>query len=208
MTEQYDADYYLRGQETGKSLYKDYRWLPELTIPMVKRIVEVCGIVKGDRVLDFGCARGYTVKALHELGYRSSYGYDVSEWAIENADPSVYHNLTRRAELAFEYRNDWIIAKDVLEHIPFVANTITQLMSNAKKGLFVVVPLADFDGGEYVVPDYEKDVTHLQRHSLLTWVGMFLRPGWSVEASYRVVGVKDNYAHHEKGNGFITARRL
>ena len=30
----YDADYYLRGEETKKSLYTDYRWLPDGTIPM------------------------------------------------------------------------------------------------------------------------------------------------------------------------------
>ena len=32
---QYDEDYFLRGKQTGKSLYEDYRWLPELTRPMV-----------------------------------------------------------------------------------------------------------------------------------------------------------------------------
>src|SRR5436305_1382867 len=85
---QYDEDYFLRGKESGKSLYSDYRWLPELTIPMVCAMIRHLGIGPDDTVLDFGCARGYVVKAFQELGY-IAYGYDTSEWAVQNADPAV-----------------------------------------------------------------------------------------------------------------------
>ena len=205
----YDAEYFLRGKESGKSLYQDYRWLPELTIPMCQAIVDHCDIKKGETILDFGCARGYSVKALRGLGY-SAYGYDVSQWALDNADPEVYHYLTRLNGVAFgpQVTYDWIIAKDVLEHVEYVENTIQKLVQFATKGIFVVVPLSKFSGGKYVVEEYEKDVTHKQRYPLATWVAMFLRPGWVVEASYRVPGVKDNYAQHATGNGFITARRI
>ena len=206
----YDEDYFMHGKKTGKSLYDNYRWLPELTIPMCQAIVDYCGIVKRDRVLDFGCARGYVVKALRQLGY-DAYGTDVSRWAIDNCDEDArpYLNLNANSDpplLAMGF--DWIIAKDVLEHIPYVGYTITQLMSAASKGVFAVVPLAPFDGSPYVVEEYEGDVTHVQRLTLGSWIDMFVRFGWRVEASYRVPGVKDNYAHYKNGNGFITARRI
>lgn len=215
MDDLYDADYFLRGKQTGKSLYEDYRWLPELTVPMVMAItghLRICsganGVnFSGPTILDFGCARGYVVKAFRELGYQA-YGYDVSKWAVENADKDVYHFLTTDRAKAFSTKYDWIIAKDVLEHVPYVANCITELLDTAVKGVFAVVPLSPFDNTPYTVPEYEKDVTHIQRRTLITWIGMFLRPGWSVEASYRVQGIKDNYAQYPKGNGFITARRL
>jgi len=197
----YDADYFLRGLETGKSLYVDYHWLPELTIPMCNAIVKHLGI-KGQSVLDFGCARGYTVKALHQLGYDAR-GVDVSTWALDNCDPDVKDFVS--SKLSFV---DWIIAKDVLEHIPQVVETINDLLLHARIGVFVVVPLSDMDNHPYVVSDYEKDVTHFHRLTLASWVRMFLRPGWSIEARYRILGVKDNYNDWTTGNGFITARRL
>lgn len=210
MSEKYDEDYFLRGKETGKSLYENYRWMPELTIPMCKRIVEHCGINKKDTILDFGCARGYVVKALRGLEY-NAYGYDVSRWAVVNADPEIHHYVTCSSMVTFGPSRggyDWIIAKDVLEHVEYVNGVISQLLVAARKGVFAVVPLSDHDLGRYVVEDYEKDVTHCQRWSLTSWVRMFLRPGWSVEASYRVPGVKDNYKQYLTGNGFITARRI
>lgn len=211
--EQYDADYFLRGRETGKSLYEDYRWLPDLTIPMVVRMIGHCGIKPDDNVLDFGCARGYTVRALREMGY-NAWGYDISRWALENADPSTKEYLIINGSTLWRHSFDWVIAKDVLEHVQDVRDVISSLLDIAGAGVFAVVPLGNLksataeSGGQYVVPDYEKDVTHIHRLSLSCWVDMFLRPGWRVEAAYRVPGIKDNYARWEYGNGFITARRL
>lgn len=205
--EQFDEDYYMNGIKTGKSLYSSYSWKPELTIPMVQAIINHLGIYRHDTILDFGCARGYVVRALREIGY-TAYGHDISLWALENADGRAYQYLSRTEEVAFGLEPDWIIAKDVLEHIFDVANTITKLMDNATKGVFVVVPLAAFDNGRYVVEDYELDITHIHRLALPSWTAMFMRPGWSVEARYRLCGVKDNYGQYPDGNGFITARRV
>lgn len=208
---QYDADYFLRGKESGKSLYENYRYLPELTIPMVQTIIEHCNIQKGARVLDYGCARGYTVKTLRGLGYEA-YGYDISEWAVQNSDPQIRQCVTTDKKFALDppVSYEWIIAKDVLEHVRYVKSVVVDLMKIAEKGLFVVVPLSKFDNSPYVINDYEKDTTHIQRYTLGTWVNMFLRTGWVVEASYRMKGVKDNWWKSEwkLGNGFITARRI
>jgi SAM-dependent methyltransferase len=160
-------------------------------------------------VLDFGCARGYVVRAFRELGY-SAYGYDTSEWATENADLRAYHYLTRREDMALpvgEPTYDWVIAKDVLEHVERVEETITRIMGTARVGVFVVVPLSH-DGKQYDIKEYEEDVTHIHRRPLQWWVGQFHRIGWSVDGRYRVPGIKDNYRNHQMGNGFVTARRI
>lgn len=206
----YDADYFLRGKEKGLSLYENYSWLPDLTIPMCQAIINHLPIRTGETVLDFGCARGYVVKALRKLGVKAV-GVDVSTWAIKNCDESVENYCLLVEELkGVENGYDWIIAKDVLEHIPQTADTIDDLMKTARIGLFAVVPLSPARGERYVVPDYELDVTHVHRMTLLDWAFLFARPGWRVELAYRVPGVKDNYDKPgwEKGNGFLTARRI
>lgn len=204
---QYNEDYFLRGKQTGKSLYENYGWMPDLTVPMVCSIVSHLGIGHRDTILDFGCARGYVVRAFREMGY-DAWGHDISQWALENADESVKEHLICNESTLWNGSFDWVIAKDVLEHVLQVEDTVAQLKKMAKVGVFAVVPLSAVDGGKYVVREYEKDVTHLHRLTLASWVDIFARPGWSVEASYRVKGVKDNYANYPTANGFITCRRL
>jgi cyclopropane fatty-acyl-phospholipid synthase-like methyltransferase len=223
MSERFDADYFLRGKELGISGYTDYRWLPNLTIPMAQSIAAHLGLVlegtiSGSTVLDFGCARGYLVKALRSIGCRA-YGYDTSAWAIENADLGVVHYVTKLEDMAFCREYDWVIAKDVLEHVGYGAadpldellRVVAKLVLVAKRGIFVVVPLGVEDEtgrSTYHIDEYEGDVTHVHRFPLWDWATMFTLPGWSVEARYRLPGVKDNYAKYRCGNGFITARRI
>lgn len=69
----YDREYFEYGVETGKSNYQNYRWIPELTIPMAMTIIDLLGIKPNESVLDYGCAKGYLVKALRML-HRNAWG--------------------------------------------------------------------------------------------------------------------------------------
>ena len=42
--EEFDLEYFEQGPMTGKSLYTNYRWLPELTLPMCHHIITYFGI--------------------------------------------------------------------------------------------------------------------------------------------------------------------
>ena len=50
--EEFDREYFEQGPMTGKSLYTNYRWLPELTLPLCHHIVTYCGIESEERILD------------------------------------------------------------------------------------------------------------------------------------------------------------
>jgi hypothetical protein len=205
----FDEGYYLHGKETGKSLYENYRWLPDLTLPFCRRIAEYLNFYRDDYILDFGCARGYCVKAFKRLGY-CAFGYDPSEWAIQNCDPEVKDKVTNSPERWKSKTYDWVIAKDVLEHIPDeeLPTVIDDLTAHARKGVFVVVPLSPATGEPYVIPEYEHDITHVQRLDMLTWIERLRRSGFSVSGEYLVEGVKQNYSQYAQGNGFITLRRM
>ena len=66
----YDEDYYENGVQLGISGYANYRWMPSLTIPMAERMIEYLAIKETDKILDFGCAKGFLVKAFTDLGYK------------------------------------------------------------------------------------------------------------------------------------------
>ena len=153
----YDEHYYEDGINRGLSCYENYRWIPEQTIPLCAYLCERLNIERGATILDFGCAKGYMVKAFRLLG-REAYGWDISDYALQ---------FCTHVAWPFGVTVDWIIAKDVLEHLP--EDQINWQLSNFNcKHIFISVPLAE--NGKYLDPRDEKDITHVIREPLAWWV--------------------------------------
>lgn len=206
----FTEDYYLRGPQSGLSNYEDYRWMPEQTKPMVDRMGEYLGISSFETLLDFGCARGYVVRAFREIGVRA-WGCDISEWAIAHADEEAKPYLS---SLPKHEMYDWIVAKDCLEHIEpselfFLAEFFLRY---ANKGGLVIVPLAGPEG-RYICPRDEGDSTHVIRWTLDEWLRFFdetvRRTGepFTVNAAYHVPGIKKAAEPWPFSCGFITFKR-
>lgn len=200
-TNAYTRQYYECGIQTGKSLYENYHWLPEMTIPMAQVMIDYLGIKRGQRVLDVGCAKGYLVKAMRWLG-REAWGCDISDYALESADPEVKQYLSKA--LPTEYFH-FAISKDTFEHIKLfdIRNLLTRINSSV---LFIIVPLGN--GRKYNIPAYELDTTHIHRQPLIWWNELLKSQGWKIKSSVpRVPGIKDNWTSEEMGNGFIVAEK-
>lgn len=209
-TNQYNEDYFERGPVTGLSGYMNYSWMPELTLRMAHYMITQLPLEEKATILDYGCAKGFLVKALRILG-AEAYGCDISEYAISNVDSSVsrFCNLaTDTGDISLFSRSyDWMIAKDVFEHIPEPELRI--LLANAKdrvNRMFVVVPLGvDDTSDKFVVPEYDKDVTHVLARSKQWWLEFFNSQGWQVNKfSYSFSGCKENWTSAwPDGNGFF-----
>lgn len=195
----FDENYYERGIEKGVSCYSNYRWMPELTIPMAARMIEYLNISEEDTVLDFGCAKGYLVKAMRLL-HRKAYGFDISEYARKNVPHEIEEYIVSDIESVYS----WVIAKDVFEHIAYEEiDEVLKKILNHSENLFAIVPLGD--DGKYVVPAYELDKTHIIRENLDWWKKKFQYNGFEVvKAEYKVKYLKENWASYEMGNGFLT----
>ena len=201
----YDKNYYECGIESGKSLYTNYRWMPELTIPMCSRMIEHLKITSRDNILDFGCAKGYSVKAFRLLG-REAWGFDTSEYALSCGPTEVKDFLSSDRGRYYDFEFDWVIAKDVLEHVPLdqMDDVLSWLRKKGKK-VFIVVPLGD--GEKYEVPSYELDKTHVIRECKDWWINKLEEFGFEdIKFSYLMDGIKENWSQYEKGNGFLIAK--
>ncbi len=200
----YDEDYFEHGIETGKSCFTNYRWIPELTIPMVMSYIDHLGLERYHTILDFGCAKGFVVKAFRLL-YRQAWGCDVSEYAIgcSDEDTKRFLRICGDVLVPFDMDFDYILAKDVLEHIDEkeLPNILSGL-SKRGKYLFAVTPLGE--NNKFTVPAYELDITHKTAKNPRWWEKTFRESGWEMtEFSYQVSGIKDNWSKYKFGNGFF-----
>lgn len=200
----------MRGEDTGRSNYSDYRWLPDQTMPMAWYIKRYMGIKDGESVYEFGAARGFLCKALRATGVQA-FGYDISPWAVENCDPAVRDYMTNEFKVdPMSY--DFVIAKDVMEHLTKeqLAETLPVLMAATRKAMLIIVPLTDQDGGPYLCPKDEKDPTHKIRWNLTTWL-KFLESvdrRCVVGGSYYVPEIKQANIAYENSCGFFLLRRF
>ena len=113
------------------------------------------------------------------------------------------------SDLHFGKKFDWIITKDVLEHMEEkdIDNLLTSALDMTDQ-MFHVIPLGD-NNGKFVIPAYELDKTHIQRNSIDWWIKKFQSKGWNnVQFSFNVRGVKDNWTkEYEHGNGFFVLKK-
>jgi len=118
-------------------------------------------------VLDFGCAKGYLVKALRDRGVEA-YGYDVSKWAIAQADDNIKKFLTS-SKLRFV---DLIVSIDTLEHIPVdqVPRIIQDIKTKSKRQYLVV--------GTVNTPNWEHDASHVTIKKLSYWQNILPGADW------------------------------
>lgn len=203
----FTEDYFVRGKETGLSNFENYRWLPDNTISMATHLKRYLGLKDNESIFDFGCARGYLVKAMRMLNVQA-WGYDISEWAIQNCDPEVKPFVSNHLNGA---SYSAIFCKDVAEHIPPAElRGVVHWMQGASNKIFFIVPLSKETNGDYVHEKEENDKTHVNRWTLPDWLRFFesCSPSFVVSGSYRYPGLKPGCYEVECGYGFITLNRI
>ena len=138
--------------------------------------------------------------------HKDCWGYDISEYALSQADDSIKQFVSGDLDLLGDF--DLVIAKDVLEHIDYAnIESILKRIYTITEDLFCIVPIGR--DGKYIVPIYELDKTHIIREDLNWWGNMFQECGFYVEiAKYNMKHMKQNYEKWEEGNGFFLLRKL
>lgn len=204
MKEMYGYDYFERGLEAGLSCYSNYKWLPELTTSLAMAYIDYLKLSRGHNILDFGCSKGFVTKALRLL-HRKAWGCDISEYAINSADNETrkYLKIADKKIIPFETNFDFIISKDVFEHID--EKDIDKILSTIYKksnNLFAIIPLGK--DNKYIIPTYNLDKTHILAKDKDWWIDRFKKNGWKLKRfSYNVQGIKESWSNFPNGNGFF-----
>jgi len=150
LSREYGKDYFDGVRDVGYGGYRyDGRWRP-----VAQDIVDQYGLKPGDKVLDVGCAKGFLVKDLLELGI-DAYGIDVSEYALMHCEPEVVGRLQigSAERLPFPDQSfDVVLAINTLHNLkkPELIRALQEMERLARKGKFLQVD-------SYRTPD-EKEI--------------------------------------------------
>lgn len=183
----YGEGYFLKGEgsnygrtdEDGKILYAPYvaeaylfgrRQVAREFLRMWPKI---------DKALVLGCARGYFVQALRELGVEAV-GIDISEWATENCYPGlekfVYQGDVCDLRMWPDKYFDLVLAFDVLEHIK-VPDLITAIDEAVRVGDMVIVDVPIAPDDEHPDQSAGTDASHVSVYSQEWWISQFMERG-------------------------------
>jgi 2-polyprenyl-3-methyl-5-hydroxy-6-metoxy-1,4-benzoquinol methylase len=172
-SQDYDQTYY--DEYAGNPYDVEAGWMTMFR-EVAKHIVQT--VEPSGTALDAGCAKGFLVEALAELGVDSE-GIDISEHAVNAATAEVRPRL-RVGSLTepFGKRYDVITCIEVLEHMPFADSelAIDNICVATDQILFSSTPR-----------DY-REPTHINVRSPQDWAASFARRGFyrrfDVDASY------------------------
>jgi 2-polyprenyl-3-methyl-5-hydroxy-6-metoxy-1,4-benzoquinol methylase len=178
----YDKDYFENGVATKKSNYTDYSWA-RLGSYFQKTAKHIVDKFAPSSSLDVGCAKGFLVKALAELGVDAR-GIDPSEYAFEEI-PSDIKGRTAIGIAQEIYLEDNVFdvvtCFDVLEHIPEkdVPQVLSELLRVSKQWVILRVVTKE-------LPD-DVDANHATIHDKDWWIEKIKEAGGIVEPTENYV---------------------
>ena len=116
-------------------------------------------------VLDFGCAVGFVMEAMEDLGYEDVRGVDISEWAVQQCKEK---GLDVSTEVDFDTDYGITFALDVFEHMTKhdLDNFMDQIVTDT---IVFRIPICAEEGEDYVLECSRADPTHTIRWTRDQW---------------------------------------
>jgi hypothetical protein len=181
----YDEDYFEFGVKSNWSTGYHWASFGALFHEIATYVTTV--FANSESFLDAGCAKGFLVKALRALG-KQAWGFDISPWAIANAEADVrrYIQLAAAEEVRYDCKFDALLAFDLLDHL--TEAQIHSFLCNARAwtrvGLLAVIPTYDRPDAEFAE---DNDHSRVARQTRLWWHERFLECGWRQDPLHRAL---------------------
>jgi ubiquinone/menaquinone biosynthesis C-methylase UbiE len=111
--EEYGEEYF-EGGVSNYTNYKDEPMFMQRALWLLEKLQPIKGQIS---ILEVGCAKGFMVQALRELG-ANAYGLDVSEYAVNASPVKQFLTVGSITNMPFEDNQfDCIVSFDILEHL-------------------------------------------------------------------------------------------
>jgi SAM-dependent methyltransferase len=182
LSQTYDRDYFENGIATKKSNYIDYSWA-RLGSYFQKTAKHIVDKFAPSSSLDVGCAKGFLVKALAELGVDAR-GIDPSEYAFDEVPADIKGRIAIGVAQSIYLDDnlfDVVTCFDVLEHIPEhdIPQVLQEMLRVSKQCFILRVVTKE-------LPD-DVDASHATIHDKDWWIEKIKEAGGIVETTENYV---------------------
>ena len=140
---------------------------------------------KDSKILDYGCAVGFLMEGLGELGYNNIIGYDISKWAAKQAKKKRLNILDKIDKKVF----DIIISFDVFEHMH--NSEIKKTLSLFQSKILIVRIPCSIDGNQFVLDISKQDPTHINCKTKKSWTKFFSQFGYDTILPLNLLTIYD-----------------
>ena len=138
-------------------------------------------------IMDYGCATGMLVKALQDLGYGGTFGFDISDWATQQAKKIVQgssqHIISKSdlVDLVTCYSLmpfNIMFCLDVLEHMEDASIRAAFSMFPSDT-LIVRIPCSTNEGKSFHLDVSNRDKSHINCKTKEEWIKFFKYFGYN-----------------------------
>ena len=193
----YNQQYYKEIIARGSAApYTDSTFWGDFYAKIARKIVDT---LHPKTVLDAGCALGYLVAALRDLGVEA-YGIDISEYAISSVQEKIKDfcyvgSLCEKLPDELPQSYDLVLCIEVLEHL------------SAEDGVIAINNLCKYS--DHILfsssPDDFEDITHINVQQREYWAKIFAKNDFYDEISCRPTWVAPQAVLYQKKDNAVDA---
>lgn len=184
--EWFDADYFHHGRKSNWATgyhWKDFSALFRETAEFLTTMFP-----EAASFLDAGCAKGFLVRALRELG-KDAWGFDHSAWALERAE-ELAHPFLRLADTTsvnFDRPFDVLLAFSLFESLTETQaeEFLRRARTWTRQALLAVILVCDSEEAKTGLRGADGDLSHITVHNREWWHALLLQSGWKQDALHR-----------------------
>lgn len=183
----YDADYFEQGIKSNWERGYSWRQFDALFRQTASFLTETFN--EAESFLDAGCAKGFLVRALRELG-KDCCGFDHSPWAVEHAEEIARPFVARASVDDFEFAREFdvLTSFSLLESLTEdqLASFLARARTHTRQALFAVITSFETDKEMEAYRRASRDLSQITLRPRAWWHERFIAAGWHQDALHRV----------------------
>jgi 2-polyprenyl-3-methyl-5-hydroxy-6-metoxy-1,4-benzoquinol methylase len=186
--EWYDEDYFENGLKSNWDRGYTWPWFAGLFQETAAFLSSIFS--EATSYLDIGCAKGFLMRTLHELG-TECWGFDHSKWAIEHAEECARPFIIQASvdDISYDRQFDVLLALSIFESLTEsqALSFLCRARAWTRQAIFATIPSLQQEKEEGFDKKDNRDLSHITIQSRQWWHELFLRAGWRQDYLHRVV---------------------
>jgi hypothetical protein len=169
--------------------YSDYTFREIKYQKTAQDLINTFSLIPSDKILDFGCAIGFLMSGLKKLGINDIYGFDISDWAL-NESLNKGFNVTKDQNILCDKEYKLTTVLDVFEHM--FDDQVDNVLDKLNTELLVVrIPVKLEGEDDFYLSVSKNDKSHVNCKTKEEWINKIEKYNFKYEAAIITESIYD-----------------